>query len=562
MKIKSVSWKNFQAYGNKLHTLDFEQNGDGMFYMLVGENGAGKSTLSDVLKFGLYGKTGGGAKEKKSPKDLANRFNNNLYVKICLKASNGADAVIERWVAPNKIALTVNGIPYDQAGKKNIDEYIENELIGIPFYVFDNTISLSANDFTSFLTMSPAEKKQIIDKIFGLDLINAAKSLVKEEIKNIKASADVHERELASIERTIESASRELESLKEKIAEKDESKIASINESIKTYSENIEKIDVKLNEIEEKLPAVSEKSDEIKSKIIEHKNKILAAEKKKELYDNNKCPMCGSDLTTDFHQDVLRDLLSEIAESKDVVNSLVESGKKYADLKKKMDDAKYTCMTKKQSFISEISAYKRELESLQNNTSNDGIESINKIIEENTKNQTEVKKKRSSDDTMLNFYKVVEDIFSDSGIKKAMLSQIIPGINKELAHNLEVMNMNFKIKFDNEFDAKVKQFRFDVKPSTLSLGEHKKINIAVLLAVLKVMKMKLPELNVIFLDEVFSSIDMNGMGQILTIVKNMTKNLQMSSFVVNHSPLPTEIFDYTIRVYKENNYSQLEVTKL
>jgi len=48
----------------------------------------------------------------------------------------------------------INGIEFDKAGKKSVQDYLEEEVFGIPYHVFKNIIILSVNDFKSFLTMS------------------------------------------------------------------------------------------------------------------------------------------------------------------------------------------------------------------------------------------------------------------------------------------------------------------------------------------------------------------------------------------------------------------------
>ena len=44
MNIKTVEWRNFASYGNKIQIIDFEK-GTGNFYLVLGQNGAGKSTF-------------------------------------------------------------------------------------------------------------------------------------------------------------------------------------------------------------------------------------------------------------------------------------------------------------------------------------------------------------------------------------------------------------------------------------------------------------------------------------------------------------------------------------
>ena len=118
-------------------------------------------------------------------KDIPNRINGNAWVKITF-FSNGEEYTVERGLDPSIFNLYVGGVLYDKAGAKSIQDYLVDEIIQIPNYVFNNTISLSINDFKSFLKMSPSDKKSIIDKIFGFYVINEMKDLLKEESKTIR----------------------------------------------------------------------------------------------------------------------------------------------------------------------------------------------------------------------------------------------------------------------------------------------------------------------------------------------------------------------------------------
>ena len=73
----------------------------------------------------------------------------------------------------------INGIEFDKAGKKSVQDYLEEEVFGIPYHVFKNIIILSINDFKSFLTMNNSDKRQIIDRMFGFSILNDMQKQIK-----------------------------------------------------------------------------------------------------------------------------------------------------------------------------------------------------------------------------------------------------------------------------------------------------------------------------------------------------------------------------------------------
>lgn len=66
----------------------------------------------------------------------------------------------------------------------------------------------------------------------------------------------------------------------------------------------------------------------------------------------------------------------------------------------------------------------------------------------------------------------------------------------------------------------------------------------------------------IFLDEIFSSIDSDGIYHILKVLHKTCRELNLNIFVINHSQLPTEIFDYRMEIIKNNGFSNLNVEKI
>ena len=180
MKLTQVKFRNINSYGNRWQTIDFNPDEPGL-YQICGENGTGKSTISQVLKMGLYGKVQG----KKTIAKCVNRINKSGEISITFETRLGKIDV-QRGFLPNSFKLNVAGSEYKQAGVKNVQEYLEENLIGIPQKIFNNSISLSINDFKSFLNMSPEDKREIVDKIFGLETINVMRKMLSEELKESK----------------------------------------------------------------------------------------------------------------------------------------------------------------------------------------------------------------------------------------------------------------------------------------------------------------------------------------------------------------------------------------
>ena len=132
MKINSIEFKNFASYGNQIQKIEFEDQAQ--LYLTLGKNGHGKTTIANSIIYALYGKV-----EGVKLADLPNRINKELWVKINLLCKD-MHVEIERGLMPNRFKVSINGVEFDKAGKKSVQEYLEDEVFGIPYHVFKNII--------------------------------------------------------------------------------------------------------------------------------------------------------------------------------------------------------------------------------------------------------------------------------------------------------------------------------------------------------------------------------------------------------------------------------------
>src|ERR1035437_8248564 len=102
----------------------------------------------------------------------------------------------------------------------------------------------------------------------------------------------------------------------------------------------------------------------------------------------------------------------------------------------------------------------------------------------------------------------------------------------------------------------------NISVETLSTGEKKSCDLAVLISIMRMLKRKYPTLNIFMLDEVLSSLDSDKIYDVVGILKNTAKELNMNIFIINHSLLPIEFFDKKIEIEKKDGFSDLVITDL
>ena len=554
MRLTKIEWRNFASYGNKIQNLSFDENTG--LYLVVGENGAGKSTISDVITYGLYGKL-----EGKKLKDIPNRINGNAWVRITF-ISNGEEYSVERGIDPSIFNLYVNGNLYDKAGSRSVQEYLTDDIIQIPNYVFNNTISLSINDFKSFLKMSPADKKSIIDKIFGFYVINEMRDLLKEESKSIKENMARLSGEIDGLTRTLSRTQEELQSLSEKIKEDSKDKIGDLEDKISKFSSLLEIHKEKVKEFNELDLEISGQVKSAYRTLTTAKESKRTIEQKIRLYENDKCPTCTTDLSGAFHQTLKEDLNKQLNDFEDSIKSSQGDYDEALEKESSVRKEKASITEKGNRIMVNINSTKEELKKIKSSSAIQGLDSLKRISEETRDSIQDFSQERIKEDKKSEWIKKIEDILGDRGVKQLALKTILPSLNGNISELMESLHLPYTVTFDEDFNASVVHMGEEISTSTLSTGEMKKVDFAVLLSVIKLMKIRFSSINLLFLDEIFSSVDPDGVYTILNTLRKICDDLGLNVFVINHAPMPTEIFDYKMEIQKRNNFSDLLVEKV
>ena len=185
-------------------------------------------------------------------------------------------------------------------------------------------------------------------------------------------------------------------------------------------------------------------------------------------------------------------------------------------------------------------------------------ESIQKF--EETITEINTKKVKSEDHLDVNrekslYHKELSKVFSENGVKKVIINNIIDPINFFITQNIKKINLPFEVILDETFDAKIFSLGNEIDPETLSTGESKKINLCILIAYLKLIRLK-RSINILFLDEVFSSIDIESIDGMLEMIKDFASEYKINIFLVHHAILAAEHFD-RILIVEKNIFSKI-----
>jgi DNA repair exonuclease SbcCD ATPase subunit len=553
MRIEEISFKNFASYGNQVQTLEFDKKKSSL-YLVLGGNGYGKSTIANAIVYGLYGKL-----EDFNLPDLPNRINKNLWVRIKLTCGNKT-VIVERGIAPKLFSVSVDGLELDQAGVTNVQDYLENEVFEIPYHVFKNIIILSINDFKSFLTMSPKDKRNIVDKLFGFSIINDMLMRVKDARKEVRDNIKSIEDELRSITESIQSTSRKIEELEKISADENKEKIEQLKKDLKSLADDKKKIDKandKLIELENEIDGRIQGKNKEYNK---NEEVLNTAKRKLKLYENKKCPTCESDLDTGFHLNVKQQNEDIVVSTPSIINQIKEDISnlkvEFSENRKKQNSV----ITKISDLNAKINSIKSELTSLVSGIDSNGqFTQLTSLVDEFAQRQTDRSQDKINKYDEDQFMSLMEMVLGDDGVKNLAVKTILPGLNTSIAQMVSEMHLSFHIRFDDKFNCLINHLGEDINPKTLSTGERKKADFIIIIAIIKLLKLRFPQLNILFLDEIFSSVDGDGVYGILKILNKVIKENNLNTFVINHTVLPAEIFDKKIEIYKDNGFSKFTV---
>ena len=313
--------------------------------VIVGENGAGKSTILEAISFALFKQHTG-----KKIDDLVRNNANSMSVELEF-SSNNRDYKIVRVKKSNlksslfKRTSSEGGYVHVCTGDREVANEIR-QILDIDSDLFLNAIYIRQGEIAELVYKTPAEKKQLIGKLLGIDSL-------EKSWKNLLPFITDYETQLAELKGKLYNSSELIESYKQKKEELEslkqrghelEEQITEVDGLLKDISESkrnmerekeIYETQVHNLEIEEKTFA---KLEEDKHRVQESLDKIREAEEEIERLEKYVSKL---EVYLDFEKSVnsiqklkedeqeIYDKLDSISEQKEIVSSKKEGYNKY-----------------------------------------------------------------------------------------------------------------------------------------------------------------------------------------------------------------------------------------
>ena len=546
MKLKKMSFKNFKSYSNIMTEISFGDTSS--LNLIVGENGTGKTSIAECATYLLYGKL-----ENFTAADIPNRINKAFYGKIELDC-DGHEVIIERGLNPGLFKVQIDGEVVDTAGKSNVQTMLEDSYYKIPYSVFHNILVLEVDEVKTLLSMSAADKRNIIDKICGFTIYNKYKEFAKADMKTIDEKINANLASIRTIGSNLLQYERQIEEIKNNEVSQEELEeiLAKINESKELKAKN----DAMLNRLRSAGDQLRNANYKNVSDINILKNHIQEIDKKIAFIDKGKCPTCGSSLETEDFQNMREKLVAkkeELNERIRQIQTIIDGVK--PKLTKLSDKEREIMMDNNKIPLADLQSdykYKKTLKER-------GTTAIEGLREKLLEDLQVLKEEKDLLDKEKNLMDFLTTMFSDNGgIKRYISNKYIPIINTLMTEMIQYMGLNYTITFDNNFDAEIVQNGMKIKYHTLSKGQKARVDFATIISFVKFLKLQFGELNLLFLDELFSHVDINGMNDMIDILKNLSNDMNLNIYLIHHAPLENVLFDRVLQTKMTDGFSRIE----
>lgn len=564
---KNIKFKNFLSTGNYFTELNLSSNSN---TLIVGTNGAGKSTMLDALCFVLFGK----AFRNINKPQLVNSINQKDCIVECQFGIGKREYKIIRGIKPAVFEIHLDGQLINQeAASKDYQEILEKQILKLNYKSFTQIVILGSASFVPFMQLSAADRRAIIEDLLDIQIFSTMNnilkdkiSLNKEEMQNNKHSIELTKTKYDMQKDHIDKLNKSNE---EFIAEKKLQIDTAQSDIIKTQ-QTIDSINLEIEELSKQI-LNKETTENKQKKLFQFETQIetnLSSYRKnlKFYHDKDDCPTCQQTILKEFKETQINHLNEKIKKSEEGLEKL---NKEIEDQQSKLNEIKKITdqiQTKQVQIASNtmtvvettkyIDRLTKEYLSL-TNTKQDLKEQNNKL--EDLKVQLEnleTAKKQLIEQK--SYYETASLLLKDTGIKTKIIRQYLPVINKFVNKYLSSLDFFVNFNLDESFKETIKsRHRDEFSYSSFSEGEKQRIDMALMLTWRAIAKLKnSANTNLLILDEVFDSSLDTNGTEYLMQILNMLDEVNL--FVISHKgDILQDKFRNVIRFEKVNNFSRI-----
>lgn len=541
--VLDISVKNFLSYGNGENSYTFQKGLD----IIIAQNGAGKSSITlDALLFGFYGRP----YRKIKLSSLQNNINTkNLEVIINFKKNNDFYR-IQRGLNPSIFKIFKNNELIDEtANVKDYQKILEENILETSEKTFRNLIVLGGIGISSgFMNLSAAEKEELISNIIDIKIINLLLEKIKDKSNNFKTQETELRYKYDVISNIIKNEAEKLRNLKDSIKSNNNENLEKIN-ILKDKLKDYDNVKNDYYDLSSKISKLTEAKQKLR-------NSINLAENDKQIFNNSsfECVECGkvNNISNFDIEEIELRLVSLVAKLAKVDESLTLLYAKEANCKE---------------ILTNLESYKQELSFLESskndNISNEFLEATKNEIIARKDELNKIKESLSFVVSEINKYKEMTELLGKNNIKKFIINQQIPFLNKEINEFLQLFFTNYSFYFDSNLKDKVYYKNLEQDYNQLSNGQKIRICFAIMFAFIRFLEQKNgTQWNILVLDEILdNSLDSDGVESLLNIIRTEFNNKNIILVSHNDEIKNLDIFNRKVTIQR-NIFSKISFENL
>lgn len=574
IEFKNIIFSNILSFGSKETTFNFE-NG---FNLISGINGSGKSSLLDSLSFCLFGVP----YRKINIEELINRKNKkNLKVTCNFKINDKDEYQITRGLKPNILKIYKNDQQIELLSSKKLNQEEIDKILGINHQLFKQIISLAVNYNKPFLSLSSAEKRDIIEQIFNIKIFGKMLKAHKIINSEIKVKYKTQNSNLGILKENLKSLRNrvlQLQQAKDNFEENKNNDLKIIQNRIDKEKEKEKLLTNKHNNLKSQLENIKKPIELNNLKTLRDNNNKEITEKEYQntqclkniniINTNSKCPLCNHNITLEHKKE-------ELERINKIINDNNKSLKEIKKIKEKIEkNINKINETNKQidQLNSEIKNIKNQIDMINNNLENlkkdkiniqkrkidFNLENITKEFEEKILEYKKAFKETESLKNRLNNNKTVTSILSETGIKSFIFKKLTPILNSKVNRYITTFRLPIEINFNEFMEETIRNIdslQKNISYYSYSEGEKKRIDIAIWLSFIDITKLICNwKSNLLIFDELLDGqVDDNGLEKIINCLKHIIQLENMCSYVISHRLNESTGFDNKFEI-KKNGY--------